>query len=324
MNPLISVIVPIYKVEKYLEICINSIINQTYKNLEIILIDDGSPDNCPKICDEYAIKDSRVRVIHLENGGAGRARNIGFSISNGEYISFIDSDDFISEYFYEYLINLFNDETDIVECGYISIMGSEKNCFNLDEDNSIVKSYSIEEAMREHIYDNIFRQVIWNKLYRRRVVENIKFPENSKIDDEYWTYQAIANCNYLLHSDKIMYAYRQQENSVMHNLSSNDRIKAIEPKVLRANYIKQKLPDLYNEAVYSVWGACLYQCQYLFRTNKKDSKNLYKYCKNIKCTYNLSVLKLNRLSVKEKFWMLLFKISIKGTCYLRNFLKIGI
>ena len=96
MNPLISVIVPIYKVEKYLDRCVESLINQTYKNLEIILVDDGSPDNSPAMCDNYAIKDSRVKVIHLQNGGAGRARNIGFSVSTGNFISFVDSDDLLN------------------------------------------------------------------------------------------------------------------------------------------------------------------------------------------------------------------------------------
>ena len=95
-NELISVIVPIFKVEDYLRKCVDSVINQTYKNLEIILVDDGSPDNCPKICDEYANQDSRIKVIHKENGGLSDARNAGMKIAKGEYVSFIDSDDYIS------------------------------------------------------------------------------------------------------------------------------------------------------------------------------------------------------------------------------------
>ena len=96
MNSLISVIVPIYNVEKYLDKCVDSIINQTYKNLEIILVDDGSPDNCPQMCDDYAKKDSRIRVVHKENGGLSDARNAGMKVATGEYVSFIDSDDYIS------------------------------------------------------------------------------------------------------------------------------------------------------------------------------------------------------------------------------------
>ena len=99
--PLISVIVPIYNVEKYLDRCVDSIINQTYKNLEIILVDDGSPDNCPQMCDDYAKKDSRIKVVHKENGGLSDARNVGMEVATGEYVSFIDSDDYISLDCYE-------------------------------------------------------------------------------------------------------------------------------------------------------------------------------------------------------------------------------
>ena len=104
-NNLISIIVPIYNVEKYLKKCIDSIINQTYKNLEIILVDDGSPDNCGKICDEYAKKDNRIKVIHKENGGVSSARNVGVENATGEYIGFVDSDDYIEKDMYEVLIN---------------------------------------------------------------------------------------------------------------------------------------------------------------------------------------------------------------------------
>ena len=105
MNPLISVIVPIYNVEKYLARCVDSIVNQTYKNLEIILVDDGSPDRCPQMCDDYAEKDSRIKVVHKKNGGLSDARNAGMAVATGEYISFIDSDDWIETSMFELLLN---------------------------------------------------------------------------------------------------------------------------------------------------------------------------------------------------------------------------
>ncbi len=117
MNQKISVIVPIYKVENYLHRCVDSIINQTYTNLEIILVDDGSPDNCPMICDKYVKKDSRIRVIHKKNGGLSDARNAGINIATGEYIGFVDSDDYISLHFYQRLMNVMKvSDSDIVEC----------------------------------------------------------------------------------------------------------------------------------------------------------------------------------------------------------------
>ena len=103
---LISIVIPVYKVEKYLEKCVESVINQTYKNLEILLVNDGSPDNCPKICDEYAQKDNRIKVIHKENGGLSDARNAGIDVATGKYITFIDSDDYISNDYVEYMYNL--------------------------------------------------------------------------------------------------------------------------------------------------------------------------------------------------------------------------
>ena len=117
-NPKISVIVPVYKVEKYLDRCVESIVNQTYKNLEIILVDDGSPDNCPVMCDEWAEKDERIRVIHKENGGLADARNAGMNIATGDYIGFVDSDDWIEPNMYEVLLkNALKYDADISRCG---------------------------------------------------------------------------------------------------------------------------------------------------------------------------------------------------------------
>lgn len=122
MNPLISVIVPIYNVEKYLARCVDSIVNQTYKNLEIILVDDGSPDRCPKMCDDYAEKDSRIKVVHKKNGGLSDARNAGMAVATGEYISFIDSDDYVSDDFFECLLDVMNKEnSDIAECSVVKL-----------------------------------------------------------------------------------------------------------------------------------------------------------------------------------------------------------
>ena len=127
MDSLISVIVPIYNVEKYLQKCVDSIINQTYKNLEIILVDDGSPDNCPKMCDDYAEKDSRIKVVHKENGGLSDARNVGMEVATGEYVSFIDSDDYISLDFYETLLEtIVDNDSDVVECGVVKFYENEK------------------------------------------------------------------------------------------------------------------------------------------------------------------------------------------------------
>ena len=120
-EPLISVIVPVYNVEKYLSQCISSIVNQTYQNLEIILIDDGSPDHCPEICDKWEHLDGRITVIHQSNCGGGQARNRALDIARGEFIAFVDSDDYIAPTMYEFLFGLFRDDIDIKDCSWDKI-----------------------------------------------------------------------------------------------------------------------------------------------------------------------------------------------------------
>ena len=162
---LISVIVPVYNVEKYLDKCIQSIVDQTYTNLEIILVDDGSPDNSGAICDEWAEKDNRIKVIHKANGGLSDARNAGLDIATGEYIAFVDSDDYIELDFYDKLYNVIKaTNCDISICNlrkvYENNNVSVNNC-----DTFEITEYSTTEAMSALIDDKI-RQVVWNKLYK--------------------------------------------------------------------------------------------------------------------------------------------------------------
>ena len=133
-NVKISIIVPVYKVEKYLDKCVNSIVGQTYKNLEIILVDDGSPDNCPAMCDEWAQKDSRIKVIHKKNGGLSSARNAGLDACTGDYIGFVDSDDWIEPDMYEYLLNIgMKNNADVSRCEFV--IEAENSDITVDSQN---------------------------------------------------------------------------------------------------------------------------------------------------------------------------------------------
>lgn len=141
-EPLISVIVPVYNVEKYLDKCVDSIVNQTYKNLEIILVDDGSPDNCPKMCDDWARKDKRIRVIHKKNGGVSSARNLGINNANGECIGFVDSDDWIEKKYIQKLYEtLIQEGADIALCGCNRVTGTNIEKINAKGTDEIVDSY---------------------------------------------------------------------------------------------------------------------------------------------------------------------------------------
>ena len=177
--PLISVIVPVYKVENYLDCCVQSIVNQTYSNLEIILIDDGSPDASGAMCDAWAEKDSRIRVIHQQNAGGGAARNAGLDAAWGERIAFVDSDDYIAPDCYQYLHTLLEEGADIAECDFVE---TERNDAVFGTDAGEISFYTPLEAMRCHIRDTAFRQLIWNKLYRRETVGDIRFPIGTKIE----------------------------------------------------------------------------------------------------------------------------------------------
>lgn len=229
MEPLISVIIPVYNVEKYLNKCITSVVEQTYKNLEIIIVDDGSTDQSPEICDEWKKRDSRIQVVHSSNGGAGKARNTALDMATGDYVTFVDSDDYIAPQMYQVLLEQFYDGIGIVECNY-SMVYDDSEKFKEERKIYKIHTYSAMQAMHENINDHIFRQLIWNKMYRKDVIKGIYFPTGNKIDDEFWTYQAIGNASKLIYIDQKLYAYRQQEQSVMHLLDAKKRLEALKAK----------------------------------------------------------------------------------------------
>lgn len=324
----ISVIIPVYKTEPYLNQCIDSIVNQSYKNLEIILVDDGSPDNSPKICDEWAIRDKRIKVIHTVNGGAGNARNTALKIATGEFVSFVDSDDYIASRFYEILISLFNhnNDLDIVECNYVETSDNIIKEFNFDNDYILsYKEYSKIEGIEENIKDENFRQIIWNKLYRKRVIKDICFPVGTKIDDEFWTYKVLANVKKLAKISNIMYAYRQQNDSIMHSINTKNRIETIMARYERHLMICKYFSTLISLSSYNLMFSCVYVGQIALRNSKKDEQQIiFEYLCSILEKLDLwNIFNLN-IPITHYFWIILMKINLKNTCKLRNILKIGL
>lgn len=317
---LISVIIPVYKVEKYLDKCVESVVGQSYRNLEIILVDDGSPDNCPAMCDAWAQRDSRIKVIHVKNGGAGKARNIGVAACEGDYIAFVDSDDFVSPLIYEKMLQAFDEKVDIVECNY-GIVESDEMIF---KETDRYKVFTPEEAMRGNVQEHFFKQVIWNKMYRKNVIEGILFPEGKLIDDEFWTYKVIGNAKKLMRIDDCLYAYRQQENSIMHTSFSFARLQALEAKVGRLEYISVKFPDLYFEAHKNLWLSCLYlgQLSLKYLPNPERKKAL-EMIEEIVKKYPLTKEETRLLPVDYRLWGFLTNISLIFTCRVRNTLNIG-
>ena len=317
-EPLISVIVPVYKVEPYLDKCISSIVNQTYTNLEIILVDDGSPDNCPAMCDAWAEKDSRIRVLHQRNQGGGAARNAGLDLASGSLIAFVDSDDYIVPDMYAHLYTLLEQSVDIAECSYVEVAGNDA-VFACGYET---RSYTAQEAMAEHIRDRVFRQLIWNKLYRRHVMDGIRFPTDKKIDDEFFTYRVLGNANALIHSTKVCYAYRQQSESVTHSMPISKRIQAVEAKTQRHTYIKNHFPELTDLSARDLWFTCIYQGQLALRELPlTESRSTMLYLE--KTLANIP-LRSRAGGLKEFVWLTMANINFLKTCKIRNALGIGL
>ena len=213
---LVSIIIPVYNVEKYLKRCFQSVSAQTYKNIEIIIVDDGSTDSSGTLCDEFAQAESRAIVIHKENGGLSSARNVGMSVAKGEYVTFLDSDDFLSIGFIEKSLSLcerFSADVSILDMAYISELSNDETSSGLEEKVEIL---SPEEAIKASLYQKIFSCCAPGKMYKKTVLKGIVFPINKLSEDLAVCHLIINNANSVVHSNQIGYYYRQQQNSIMH------------------------------------------------------------------------------------------------------------
>lgn len=211
-NVLISIVIPIYNVEKYLYKCLESVINQTYKKLEIILVDDGSLDNCGRICDEYATIDKRVKVIHKKNGGLSDARNAGIDIATGKYIAFIDSDDYVDLDYIEYLYNLiikFN--VNMSFCGYsVYYDKKKKKSTTLRKEKKISKI----DAFKEILYAKNFEVSAWAKMYLTDHFKNIRYPKGKIFEDNDTTYKLIDKNDFIAVGFESKYNYMIRKDSI--------------------------------------------------------------------------------------------------------------
>ena len=217
---LVSVIVPVYKVEEYLRQCVDSIINQTYKNLEIILVDDGSPDKCGEICEDYARNDSRVNVYHNENGGLSDARNYGMARSHGEYIIFVDSDDLIEKTFTETLLGLLKEyDADIAACPSHASSDDYELCnFKPDSEEKIYTGcFDADSALKKMLYqEGIIDTGACAKIYRRKVIEGIEYPKGIFVEDLATTYRIMLRARKVAFTSEKLYGYRLRHDSQFH------------------------------------------------------------------------------------------------------------
>lgn len=286
----VSIIIPVYGVEAYLEECINSLLNQTYTNLEIIVIDDASPDRCPEICDSYTQVDQRVRVIHKLNGGAASARNIGLNILTGEYFTFVDSDDYVKPtYIEELVVNLEDHDADISVCSFEYLY----------KDKTVVKGYQGNLVTMTQI-DFLKRfltdwtcGIIWNKLFKVELLKQIRFPEGHKIDDEFFTYRLFMKAEKVVMFSSILYEYRMRSSSVM-NATNRERL--LEDKAL---YLLERFDNITSEYP---------QLSYNYTQDLLDS---IIWLKREALYYNISIKAANSVFKKKIFTILLSNVSLK-------------
>lgn len=242
MRELISIIIPIYKVEKYLLQCIESVLKQTYKNIEIILVDDGSPDNCGKICDDYAAKDSRIVVIHKENGGLSSARNAGIDICKGKYISFIDSDDFVSPLFIEMLYKgiKYNNADISSLTSYVGFFDGNASTVIFSNNVNDIKLCEVSpyHALEMLLYQRIPNAVQF-RLYKREIFNDIRFPVGYLFEDVATVHKTFIKSKKIVLIDADLYAYRVRQDSIV-------RMSFSEEKMIAISISKNLLEDICN------------------------------------------------------------------------------
>lgn len=297
MDELITVIVPVYNVCNYLDRCLDSIVNQTYKNLDILIIDDGSTDGSSKICDMYRRKDKRVRVIHKRNEGIAITRNLGIKMSLGKYIGFVDSDDYISLDMYTNLHDLIiTYKTDIAICNYTEF---SNECLKLNTGSGNIIVYNRIEALSELLKDNIITSHSVNKLFKKDVFNNVLCPKNRKYEDVSYIYKTINNSKKIVYIDKILYAYYQRSGSTVHTINKKNICDFYKAYAERNKFLENNVLELSNDWIESDKIFSILLLNLLIA--KSGDKNLYDMYV-VKKSYLLykKIFSLKRLFVVKK------------------------
>lgn len=251
-DPLLSVIVPVYKAEPYFEACVSSIRNQTYKNLEIILVDDGSPDRCGQMCDAFAAEDSRIRVIHKENGGQSSARNAALEIATGEYIGFVDADDWIESHMYETLYRrLVEHGAQISVCGgQLDFADGSVSYFNPDYPaDQELRLFSTLEALENVIGNRQLTNSLCDKLYHRRILEGLRMSEGQIYEDMELVPQCLEKAQTVVYHPEPYYHYRQTGSSTIRGEFTPGRFAEADVALKIARDYEKRYPTLYPRAM---------------------------------------------------------------------------
>ena len=253
----ISVTVPVYNVREYLERCFNSIVNQSYRNLEILLVDDGSTDGSGALCDELANRDSRVRAIHKINGGLGSARNAGIAAATGEILSFIDSDDWIETEMYQSMVSrMHRDQSQIIACGIQRV--TEAGTVSYYNDNLEERGlYSTEEALCELPRNERLSNSMCNKLFRRETIEGLAINEKIAYEDNPFTPQCIARAERISYTAEPFYCYFERQGSISRKSFSTREFDRVTADRMRLEFYRDRFPQCEDAAAIAFIGTCL-------------------------------------------------------------------
>ncbi len=265
----ISVIVPVFRVESYLPRCIDSIIGQTYTNLEIILVDDGSDDRCPEICEEYAQRDKRIKVIHKQNGGLSSARNEGIKAATGDLIALVDSDDFINENMFSDLVyELVRNDADIAMCDYKYVFENDicdgKDRRSDDAEVICISGNDAQYMLYRSYEDRITYTVAWNKIYKKKLFDGISYPDGRIHEDEARTHELCFRASKIAHLKYPYYYYYQRSDSIVGKTISRTKLDLITAYIDKLRFYREHNEnDLWGkEVMHAIHMVCYLQSLY--------------------------------------------------------------
>ena len=311
MDPIISIIVPIYNVGKYLPKCIESILNQTFKNFELILVNDGSTDNSGVVCDDYAKKDTRIKIIHKSNGGVSSARNAGLYVAKGEYIGFVDPDDYIDKNMYEKLYRLcIDNNSDIAICRFNrEINGKIQNKESTEE---IIELNNME-AMNELFKGNLYRFSLCNKLFSKKCFNDVLFPEGRIHEDLSTTYKLFANSKKAVYIDYYGYIYVKRENSILTSTYNEKRLQAFIAWDEIIEFIDKNYYEIIEQVIATFTYWCVDNILYILNqvNNSKKKNNYLNIIQKYTTKYYIYIKRNNILSRSYKLRIRIFNINYK-------------
>lgn len=303
---LVSIVVPVYNVEKYLKRCVDSIINQSYNNIEILLVDDGSTDSSGKICDDYLKKDSRIKVIHKQNGGLSDARNFGIDKSTGDYLSFIDSDDWIEK---DMIMNLFNsiinEKSDISICRRYRVYDNQEK--NVESFQTFPKSCAFNNIDGLNYLMSFcgYDMSVCDKMFKSSLFYDVRFPFGKTCEDSFTTYKLFAKANKISYIDKPLYNYYYRVNSITRNKDVNETV--ITAAKEQFMFIKDNYPEnIYAASSFVITAYMSVYNEFIIRNKICTKINEYK---NNSRSFLRNALKNQNISKLKKIQMLIFCLS---------------